>query len=120
MITNEQIASAILSSRTVEEAAKKLDTSPSVIYERKRKDKRLNELLQSSNREIVQGTVNQLLQLNSEAIEVLHNSLSSPVERMRITAAVQILKLSESYFTAADLVVKLKELEDQLAEEKAV
>ena len=118
MITNEQIASALLSCKTVEEAAKKLDTSPSVICERKRKDKRLNEILQSANHEIVQSTVNQLLQLNSEAIEVLHNSLSSPVERIRITAAVQILKLSETYFTAADLVKKLEELEQQITEEQ--
>ena len=114
MLSNEQIASAILSSRTIEDAAKKLNTSPSVIYERKRKSQELQELLDNANKQVLENTVLQLLNLNSEALAVLGNSLHSESERFRLTSALKILQLSQHYYTALELTDKVRVLEDEL------
>ena len=108
-ISDDELVSVLLQSRTQREAARVLGLSENTISKRMR-DNSFKKKLSERRRKIF-DEVNS--QLTAEAAGVLRELLESTNETIRYSTASRILSLTESYLTATEIMSRLEALEQQ-------
>lgn len=112
-IRDEAIISALLTSATAKDAAKKLSISVQTIYHR-RQDPEFCRLLDAAQREQLESASNALRERSRAAADVLDEIMrdkGTPAQT-RANAAAEVLRQSLRYTETVDIVRKITELEE--------
>lgn len=111
-ISDDELVSVLLQSRTQREAARVLGLSENTISKRMR-DNSFKKKLSERRRKIFDEVNSQLTAASVEAAGVLRELLESTNETIRYSTASRILSLTESYLTATEIMSRLEALEQQ-------
>lgn len=114
----EQAIAALLSSSTVEDAARKAGVSVATLKRWLSEDEDFRREYHAARLAIVEGTTNLLLTLNTSAILTLAQNLRAPRPADSNRAAIAILDLSIRGVEQQQLKAELAELKAEFAEMK--
>lgn len=108
---------ALLSCKTLEDAAKKIDVAPSTIY-RWLQDKDFKSEYQNAKTQCTKQTITRLQYISLEAVEVLRtimNNTKTPAS-VRVSSAKTIIDTALKGAELEDLAVRVEKLEALLEE----
>jgi transposase-like protein len=100
-IKQTMVVAALVQGATVAEAARRADVKPSLIRYWKANDERFNQMLEAAEERAVNAIIDegignvrqQIKELGPMALAVLRSSLDSHDDRIKLTAAQQVLRI---------------------------
>lgn len=117
-LNKENIAMYLLTSPTLEEAAKKAKVSTSTLY-RLRKKPEFQEVMNQVKKEIFQDTLQKAQGYCMESLEVLRVIMNDPAatDSSRVSAARTVLELGLNSAEQEIIIDKIEQLERRMADD---
>jgi hypothetical protein len=109
------LLTALACGATLEVAAQKADVSPATVS-RRLQDRRFKKLLGQTRADMVQRTAYTLTAAATEAVRTLYLLKGSGTPATRLNAAKAVLEIGAKLRESADLMLRVTELEERLAE----
>jgi DNA-binding phage protein len=111
----EKAIAALLSARSLAQAAKKAGLSKATLY-RWMQEPDFKAALRGARRDVVDATIGRLQAVTTEAVTALHAALTCDAPTVRVSAARAILEFSFRSVELMDLEERLSALEQRMIE----